>query len=153
MKAAPLPKRKRKVAGPKVAPLIATPMVFLSDTEWQPFLQWLPARPQPKLLRSELDRLMTTYLGILEAEANSPSAREVATALEDLARHAHQFAQDLLRLEIRIGNEGKGHFNTANEAAADILANILIKPMKRSVLNATIGANEVLAAVARRAAK
>ena len=154
VKAAPLPKRKRKVAGPKVAPLIATPMVpFLSDTEWQPFLQWLPARPQPKLLRSELDRLMTTYLGILEAEANSPSAREVATALEDLARHAHQFAQDLLRLEIRIGNEGKGHFNTANEAAADILANILIKPMKRSVLDATIGANEVLAAVARREAK
>ena len=154
MKAAPLPKRKRKVAGPKVAPLIATPMVpFLSDTEWQPFLQWLPARPQPKLLRSELDRLMTTYLGILEAEANSPSAREVATALEDLARQAHQFAQDLLRLEIRIGNEGKGHFNTANEAAADILANILIKPMKRSVLDATIGANEVLAAVARREAK
>src|SRR3979411_537200 len=154
VKSAPLPKRKRKVAGPKVAPLIATPMVpFLSDTEWQPFLQWLPARPQPKLLRSELDRLMTTYLGILEAEANSPSAREVATALEDLARHAHQFAQDLLRLDIRIGNEGKGHFNTANEAAADILANILIKPMKRSVLDATIGANEVLAAVARREAK
>ena len=154
VKAAPLPKRKRKVAGPKVAPLIATPMVpFLSDTEWQPFLQWLSAQPQPKLLRSELDRLMTTYLGILEAEANSPSAREVATALEDLARHAHQFAQDLLRLDIRIGNEGKGHFNTANEAAADILANILIKPMKRSVLDATIWANEVLAAVARREAK
>ena len=34
VKAAPFPKRKRKVAGPKVAPLIATPMVpFLSDTE------------------------------------------------------------------------------------------------------------------------
>jgi hypothetical protein len=99
------------------------------------------------------DRLITTYLGILEAEANSPSAREVAAVLEDLARRAHQFAQDLLRLDIRIGNEGKGHFNTANEAAADILANILIKPMKRSVLDATIGANEVLAAVARREAK
>src|ERR1700716_2256018 len=103
VKAAPLPKRKRKVAGPKVAPLIATPMVpFLSDTEWQPFLQWLPARPQPKLLRSELDRLTTTYLGLLDAEANSPSAREVATALEDLARHAHQFAQDLLRAPRKI---------------------------------------------------
>jgi hypothetical protein len=60
----------------------------------------------------------------------------VAAVLEDLARHAHQFAQDLLRLDIRIGNEGKGHFNTANEAAADILANILIKPTKRSVLGA-----------------
>ena len=153
MKAAPLAKRKRKVAGPKVTPLIATPTVpFLSDTEWQPFLQALPAQPQLKLLRSELDRLMTTYLGILEAEANSPSAREVAAVLEDLARHAHQFAQDLLRLDIRIGNEGKGHFNTANEAAADILANILIKPTKRSVLGATIRANELLAAVARREA-
>jgi hypothetical protein len=59
MKAAPLP--KRKVAGPKVAPLIAMPAVpSLSDTEWQSFLQLLPARTQPKLLRSELDRLMTT---------------------------------------------------------------------------------------------
>jgi hypothetical protein len=96
---------------------------------------------------------MTTYLGILEAEANSPSAREVAAVLEDLARRAHQFAQDLLRLDIRIGNEGKGHFNTANEAAADILANILIKPTKRSVLHAAIRANELLAAVARREAK
>src|SRR5215211_9477500 len=154
VKAAPLLKRKRKVAGPKVAPLIAMPRVrFLSDTEWQPFLQLLPARPQPELLRIELDRLMTTYLGFLEAQANSPSAREVAAVLEDLARHAHQFAQDLLRLDIRIGNEGKGHFNTANEAAADILANILIEPEKRSVLDGTIRANEVLAAVARREAK
>jgi hypothetical protein len=154
VKAAPLPKRKRKVAGPKIAPLIAMPTVpSLSDTEWQPFLQLLPARSQPKLLRSELDQLMITYLGILEAEATSPSAREVAAVLEGLARHAHQFAQDLLRLDIRLGNEGKGHFNTANEAAADILANILIEPEKGSVLHATIRANEVLAAVARREAK
>jgi hypothetical protein len=154
VKAAPLPKRKRKVAGPKVAPLIAMPTVpSLSDTEWQPFLQLLPARPQPELLRTELDRLMMTYLGILEAEANSPSAREVAAVLEDLARHAYQFARDLLRLDIRIDNEGKGHFNTANEAAADILANILIKPENRPVLHATIRANEVLAAVARWEAK
>jgi hypothetical protein len=125
----------------------------LSDTEWQPFLQLLPARPQPELLRTELDRLMTTYLGILEAEANSPSAREVATALEDLAQHAYQFARDLFTLNIRIDSEGKGHLNTANEAAADILANILIKPENRSVLDATMRANEVLAAVARREAK
>jgi hypothetical protein len=154
MNAAPLPKRKRKVAGPKVAPLIAMPAVpSLSDTEWQPFLQLLPARAQAKLLRSELDGLMTTYLGILEAEANSPSAREVAAVLEELAQHAYQLARDLLRLNIRIGNEGKGHFNTANEAAADILANILIEPTNRSVLDATIRANEVLAAVARGEAK
>jgi hypothetical protein len=34
VKADPLAKRKRKVAGPKVTPLIATPTVpFLSDTE------------------------------------------------------------------------------------------------------------------------
>jgi hypothetical protein len=125
----------------------------LSGTEWQPFLQLLPARAQPKLLRSGLDRLMTTYLGFLEAEANSPSAREVAAVLEELAQHAYQLARDLLRLNIRIGNEGKGHFNTANEAAADILANILIEPTNRSVLDATIRANEVLAAVARGEAK
>jgi hypothetical protein len=154
VKATRFPKRKRKVAGPKVAPLIAMPAVpSLSDTEWHPFLQLLPARAQTKLLRSELDRLMTTYLGFLEAEANSPSAREVATALEDLARRAYQFARDLLRLDIRIGNEGQGQFNTANEAAADILANILIEPTNRSVLVATIRANEVLAAFARREAK
>jgi hypothetical protein len=154
VKAAPFPKRKRKVAGPKVAPLIATPTVpSLSDTEWQSFLQLLPARSQPELLRSELDRLMTTYLGILEAEANSPSAREVAAVLENLARHAHDFAQDLLRLDIRIGSEGKGQFNTANEAAADILAYTLIKSENRSVLYAAIRVNEVLAAVARREAK
>jgi hypothetical protein len=154
VKAAPFPKRKRKVAGPKVAPLIATPAVSaLSDTEWQPFLQLLAARAQPELLRTELDRLMTTYLGILEAEANSPSAREVAAVLEDLAQHAYQFARDLFTLDIRIDSEGKGQFYTANEAAADILANILIKPENRSVLDATMRANEVLAAVAFREVK
>jgi hypothetical protein len=153
VKAALLRKRKRKVAGPKVAPLIAMPTVpFLSDTEWQPFLQLLPAQPQPKLLRSELDQLMITYLGILEAEADSPSAREVATVLENVARRAHQLAQDLHRLDIR-GDEAAGPFNTANEAAADILANIPIRPENRSVLDAALRANEVLAAVAVREAK
>jgi hypothetical protein len=72
---------------------------------------------------------MTTYLGILEAEANSPSAREVATALEDLAQHAYQFARDLFTLNIRIdrgertpqhGERGSGghprkHFDQARE--------------------------------------
>jgi hypothetical protein len=153
VKAALLRKRKRKVAGPKVAPLIAMPTVaFLSDTEWQPFLQLLPARPQPELLRSELDQLMIIYLGILEAEADSPSAREVATVLENVARRAHQLAQDLHRLDIR-GDEAAGPFNTANEAAADILANIPIRPENRSVLDAALRANEVLAAVAVREAK
>jgi hypothetical protein len=154
VKAALLRKRKRKVAGPKVAPLIAMPTVaFLSDTEWQPFLQLLPARPEPELLRSELDQLMITYLGILEAEADSPSAREVATVLENVARRAHQLAQDLHRLDIRRGDEAAGPFNTANEAAADILANISIRPENRSVLDAALRANEVLAAVAVREAK
>jgi hypothetical protein len=123
---------------------------FLSDTEWERFVQLLPSRPQPELLRSEIDGLMTIYLGFLEAEANSPSVREVATVLEGLARRAHQFAQDLRRLDIRMGNEWKGHFNTANEAAAEILANI---PEKRPVLDATVRANEGLAVVALREAK
>jgi hypothetical protein len=154
VKAAPIPKRKRKVAGPRVAPLIATPTVpFLSDTEWQPFLQLLPAQPQPELLRSKLDQLMITYLGILEAEADSPSTREVATVLENIGQRAHQLAQDLHRLDIRRGDEAAGPFNTANEAAADILANIPIRPENRSVLDAALRANEVLAAVAVREAK
>jgi hypothetical protein len=96
---------------------------------------------------------MTTYLGVLEAEASSPSAREVATVLEDLARRAHQFAQDLVKLEIRTGNEAKGCFNTANDVAADTLANILIKPENRSVLETAIRANRVLAGVAVRTSK
>jgi hypothetical protein len=154
VKRASFPKRKRKVAGRKVAPLIATPTVAsLTDTEWQPFLQLLSARPKPDLLRRELDRLMITYLGILEAEANSPSAREVAAVLGDLARRAHQFAQRLFRLDIRIDSGGNGQLNTANEAAADILANVFIKPEDRSVLVSAIRTNEVLAAVARQEAK
>src|SRR5512139_3759385 len=82
VKVSPLAKRKRKAAGRKVAPLIATPNVpSLNDTEWRLFSQWLPSQPQDTLVRGELDRLMITYLGILEAEATSPSAREVATVL------------------------------------------------------------------------
>jgi hypothetical protein len=72
----------------------------LNDAEWQTFLQRLPARPQPTLLRSNLDLLMTTHLGVLEAEADPSSAREVATVLEGVARRAYQFAQDLRRLDI-----------------------------------------------------
>src|SRR4051794_7245753 len=80
------PKRKRKVAGPRIAPLIATPAVEpLSESEWQSFLQHLPRQtPPPPLLRSKLDELIQTYLGIVEAEGRSPSAREVATVLETI---------------------------------------------------------------------
>jgi hypothetical protein len=161
VKVVPPAKRKRKAAGPKIAPLISMPTVpTLSDTEWQPFLQVLSSRPEPESLRSELDRLLTTYLGLLEAEASSPSAREVATVLESVARRAYQFAQDLRRLEIRSRNkgeapfsEGVGHFNTAKEAAADTLANVLLKPEGHSVLDAAIRASEILGAVADRKAK
>jgi hypothetical protein len=93
------------------------------------------------------------YLGVLEAEASSPSAREVATVLEGLARRAHRFARELFSLDIRMSNEGPEAFNTANEAAADILANISIKPENRSVLDAALRANEFLAAVAVREAR
>jgi hypothetical protein len=154
VKLSSLAKRKRKAAGQKVAPLIATPTVpVLNDAEWQPFLQLLPSRPELTLLRNKLDWLMNTYLGVLEAEASSPSAREVATVLEGLSRRAHQFAQELFSLDIRMSNEGPEAFNTANEAAADILANISIKPENRSVLDAALRANEFLAAVAVREAR
>ena len=151
-KVAGLAKRKRKVAGPKMAPLISTPAVApLSDSEWQPFLDRLPSRPELTSLRSRLDWLMWTYLGILEAEADSPSAREVAKALETIARLAHGLAGYLYTLDFRLGEEA-GTFNTANEAAADILAKILPRPENRSVLDAALRANEVLAAVAVREA-
>jgi hypothetical protein len=36
-------KRKRKTAGPRIAPLAPMPMVQpLSDSDWQPFLELLP---------------------------------------------------------------------------------------------------------------
>ena len=113
---ATLRKRKRRVAGPKIAPLITTPTVpCLTDTEWQPILKLLPAGANPKVFRNAIDLLIITYLGILEAEANSPSAREVATVLEDLSRRAYLFALDLFMLDFRIGSEGTGAFNTAND--------------------------------------
>ena len=48
-------KRKRKAAGPRITPLTSMPVVpSLTDTEWQPFLERLPARPQYQLLRKSL---------------------------------------------------------------------------------------------------
>jgi hypothetical protein len=150
----PVPKRKRKVAGRKIAPLICMPAVApLSDSEWQPYLHRLPSRPELTSLRSKLDSLMTTYLGVLEAEAASPSAREVAMVLERIARLAHEFARYLFTLDYRLGREEAGSFNTASAAAADILAKTSIKPENRSVLDAALRGNEVLAAVAVREAK
>ena len=151
---APVPKRKRKVAGRRIAPLICTPAVApLSDSEWQPYLHWLPSHPEFTSLRSKLDLLMTTYLGVLQAEAASPSAREVAMVLERIARLAHEFARYLFTLDYRLGREEAGSFNTASEAAADILAKILITSENRSVLDAALRGNELLAAVAVREAK
>jgi hypothetical protein len=150
----PRNKRKRKVAGRKIAPLTSMPvMAPLSDPEWQAFLQLLPSRPEPGPLRSQLDRLMTTYLGVLEAEANSPSTREVAAVLASVARRAYQFAQDLRSLEIRIGKQGTEAFNTANEAAADILAKVSIKPEGRSALDTALRGNEILAVAGAREVK
>jgi hypothetical protein len=111
--------------------------------------------PKPRSLRCEvqLDLLMMPYLGVLEAETNSPSAREVADVLESVAQRADQFAQDLYRLDIRASNEGPGAFNTANEAAADILAEASIRGEGRSVLEASLRANQILADFAAREAK
>ena len=52
-----------------------------------------------------------------------------------------------------MGREEAGSFNTASEAAADILAKILITSENRSVLDAALRGNELLAAVAVREAK
>jgi hypothetical protein len=150
---APAPKRKRKVAGRKIAPLIFTPAVArLSETELQPFLERLPSQPENSSVRNELDWLMSTYLGILEAEAVSPSAREVAMALARIAERTQEIARYLCTLDFRLGS-AEGGFNTANEAAADILARFSITGENRSVLNAALRANEVLAAVAAWQAK
>jgi hypothetical protein len=154
VKGVALLKRKRRVAGPKVAPLIAMPTFpLLSEDDWQLFLQLLPSRPELILLRSKLDALLVTYLGILEAEATSPSAREVATVLEDLAWRAQRFTKELRKLDIRWGDEGSEAFNTVTETAADILTNISIKPENRSVLDAALRANALLAVIAGREAR
>jgi hypothetical protein len=48
---------------------------------------------------------MPTYLGILETAATASTAREVATVLKDVGERADQFAYDLRKLSIRMGNE------------------------------------------------
>jgi hypothetical protein len=147
-------KRKRKSAGPKLAPFIATPMVQpLSDAEWQPFLKWLGPRSRPEILRDKLDELLATYLGCLDGEARSPSSREVAGVLADVEQRAHQFARHLLMLDIRAPDQEEERFNTPNEVAADILTKVSGRPEGRSVLNAAIRANDILAQVAGREAK
>lgn len=146
-------KRKRKTAGPRLAPLIPMPMVpDLSDSEWWPFLELLPSRSRSKILREKVDELMVTYMGYLDGEARSPSTREVATVLQDLARRAYQFAQDLLRLDLRLRSQEE-RFNTPNEVASRLLTSVLLKPEGRSVLENAMRANEVLARVAAHEAK
>lgn len=154
MRRALAPKRKRKVAGRKIAPLIYTPAVApLSDTELQPFLDRLPSQPENSLVRNKLDSLMRIYLGMLEAEAASPSAREVAMALERIAQRSHEIARYLYALDLRPDGEETGGFNTSNQAAAEILARISITGENRSILDAALRAHEVLAAIAAQEAK
>jgi len=142
------------VAGRKIAPLISMPVVApLSDTEFEPFLDRLPCRPENRSFRDKVDWLIWTYMGMLETEAASPSAREVATALERIAQLARGTAQSLYELDTRPGSEEAAGLNTANKAAADVLARISMKGESRSVLDAARRANEILAAVARREAK
>jgi hypothetical protein len=147
-------KRKRKAAGPKLAPLVPMPMVQpLSDSEWQPFLELLPSRSRSAILRHKLDELLATYLGCLDGEARSPSSREVAVVLADVEERAHQFAKHLFMLDVRARNQEEERFNTANEVAADILTKASVRPEGRPVLDAAIRANEILARVASREAK
>ena len=97
---------------------------------------------------------MEAVSGLLDGEAHSPSTREVATALEGVARRAYQFARDLFTLELHVGDEKEKRFNTANEAAADILTKVTVKQEGRPVLDAAIGGtNQILARVAVREAK
>ena len=94
-------KRKRKTAGPGIAPLVPMPMVQpLSDADWQPFQELLPSRSRSEILRDKLNELLVTYLGYLDGEAGSPPTREVVAVLQELARRAYQFAHDLLRLDV-----------------------------------------------------
>ena len=74
-------------------------------------------------------------------------------ALERIAQLTHEIARYLYTLDFRLGSEEAGGFNTANEAAADILAKISITRENQSVLDAALRANEILAAVAAREAK
>ena len=54
-------KRKRKTAGPRIAPLVPMPMVQpLSDSDWQPFLELLPSRSGSEIFRRELNGLLMT---------------------------------------------------------------------------------------------
>jgi hypothetical protein len=92
-------------------------------------------------------------MGMLETEAASPSAREVATALEQIAQRSHETARYLYKLDTRLGSKKAAGLNTANKAAADILERISMKGENRSVLDDALRANEVLAAVAGREAK
>ncbi len=129
------------------------PVQPLSDAEWQTFSQLLPSEAAAPPVRSQLDLLMMTYLGVLEAEADSPSAREVAAVLESVAQRARQFAKDVGTLEIRSREQAAGAFNTAKEAAADILAGASIRGEDRSVLGAALRANQILAEFAAQEAK
>ena len=94
-----------------------------------------------------------TYLGELDGEARSPSTREVADALQEIARRAYQFAIELMKLDVRLGSEEEQRFNTPNEVAAHLLANVSLKPEGRSVLDNAMRANEVLAHIAVNEAK
>ena len=117
-------------------------------------LRLLPIQlPPSSSLRNNLDWLMWTYLGILEGEAGSPSAREVAAALETVAERAHQFSGFLYTFDFRLPSEETWTINTASGVAADILAKALIEAEGESVLAAALRGNVVLAAVAARQAK
>lgn len=147
-------KRRRKTAGRRVAPFIPMPKVLvLTGSEWQPFLELLPSRPRSEILRDRLNELLLTYLGYLDGEARSPSSREVAKVLHDIARRANQFAKDLFLLERRAQDGQDERFNTPDEVASRILTNIMVKPDGRSALQNALRANELLARVADREAK
>lgn len=120
-------KRRRKTAGRRVSPFIPMPKVLvLTGSEWQPFLELLPSRPRSEILRDRLNELLVTYLGYLDGEARSPSSREVAKVLHDIARRANQFAKDLFLLERRAQDGQDERFNTPDEVASRILTSDLL---------------------------
>lgn len=146
-------RRRRKTAGPRLAPFIPMPPVrLLRDCEWQRFLDVLSSQSRSEIPRDKINELLVTYLGYLDGEARSPSTREVASALEDLARRAYQFFQHLGGLDLQLRDQEE-RFNTPNQVASHILARVPLQPEGRSVLENAMRANDVLARVAVREAK
>ena len=102
---------------PAVAPLC--------DTELQPFLDRLPSRPETRWFeRARLAHV--DIFGHPRSRSSFAFGPRGCHGAERIAQLTHEIARYLYTLDFRLGSEEAGGFNTANEAAADILAKISI---------------------------